>query len=216
MFNKTSQYSTSSHKLTVVLVAAAAILLASGARATEADAPMTFDSAAVRTIAFAAPVEGYAVNSRFGMRRLSYEPRARMHEGLDYAAPTGTPVLSAADGVVLRTGDSSSYGRFVEVAHPNGVTSFYAHLSRVDVGAGDRLQAGEELGKVGATGRVTGPHLHFEIRQAGQQIDPAEFLGRSFALETLVPESEPELAPYAYYAASRTSPNLYRTVALSE
>lgn len=215
MFNKTSQYSTSSHRSTIVLAAAAAILLASGARATEVEAD-SFESAVVRTIAFAAPVEGYDVNSRFGMRRLSYEPRARMHEGLDYAAPTGTPVRSAADGVVLRTGDSNSYGRFVEVAHANGVTSFYAHLSRVEVAAGDRLEAGEPLGRVGATGRVTGPHLHFEIRQAGEQIDPSEFLGRSFALETVMPEREPQLAPYAYYAASRTSPNLYRTVALSE
>lgn len=199
----------------VIVMAALGALLASAASATEADAPIAAEAAMVRTIAFVAPVEGYEVNSRFGLRRLSYEPRARMHEGLDYAAPTGTPVLAAAEGVVLRTGNSASYGRFVEVAHANGVTSFYAHLSRTGVAQGDRLAAGEELGRVGSTGRVTGAHLHFEIRRAGEQIDPQSFLGRSFALETVLPEAETEL-PYAYYAASRTSPNLYRSVALSE
>lgn len=213
MFDKFFDYSSSS-RLTLILASAAAMLLASGARATEAEGAARADAVTVRTLAFAAPVEGYEVNSPFGLRRLSYERRARMHQGLDFAAPSGAPALAAADGVVLRTGTSSTYGRFVEVAHPNGVTSFYAHLSRIAVSAGDRLAAGEELGKVGATGRVTGPHLHFEIRQAGEQIDPGDYLGRTFALATAAPDVES--APPAYYSATHTSPNLYRSVALSE
>ena len=145
-----------------MLVGAVIALGANPARAADADVEADASAAAqpfasVRMIAFSAPVEGYAVNSRFGLRRLSSERRARMHEGLDFAAPSGTPVLSAAEGEVLRTGTSSSYGRYVEVRHDNGVTSFYAHLSAIMVSEGDRLEAGERLGSVGSTGRSTGP-----------------------------------------------------------
>lgn len=185
-----------------MLMGAAAVLISGQARAAEAD--INGDSstaaaqpfAAVRMIAFSAPVEGYEANSRFGLRRLSYERRARMHEGLDFAAPSGTPVLAAAEGRVLRTGTSASYGRFVEVRHDNGVTSFYAHLSAIMVSEGDRLDAGERLGSVGSTGRSTGPHLHFEIRRDGQQIDPEDFLGRAFAAVDVAPFATDEGRPH--------------------
>lgn len=142
---------------------------------------------AVRALAFAAPVRGVRVNSVFGLRRLSAEKAARMHEGVDYAAPQGTPVLAAAHGRVVAAGASPSYGRFVELAHPNGVTSFYAHLSRVasGVAVGATLAEGDAVGAVGSTGRSTGAHLHFEIRQAGRKLDPQSFIGRSFALNDL-------------------------------
>jgi murein DD-endopeptidase MepM/ murein hydrolase activator NlpD len=139
-------------------------------------------NAAAKMVRFEAPVAGFRINSVFGFRKLPGQ-KGRMHEGIDIAAPTGTPVLAAARGEVARTGACAGYGKFVEVRHPNGVTSLYAHLSKLAPGlrVGDRVVAGQKLGAVGATGRVTGPHLHFEIRQAGRAVDPETFLGRGFA-----------------------------------
>lgn len=167
-------------------LAASLAVVAVAPQAAAQEAETNRSPGTTRTIAFIAPIVGFAVNSPFGMRRLGHEARARMHEGLDFAAPAGTPVLAAAEGVVLRTGTQNGYGRFVEVEHANGVTSFYAHLSRIEVNPGDVLNAGEQLGRVGSTGRVTGPHLHFEIRRNGEQIDPQGFLGRTFEVETQV------------------------------
>ncbi len=179
-----------------MLFGAAVVLgAAAPAKASEADVDASVAAqpfASVRMISFSAPVEGVSANSRFGLRRLSSEARARMHEGLDFAAPSGTPVLSAAEGSVLRTGTSSSYGRFVEVRHDNGVTSFYAHLSAIMVSEGDRVGAGERVGSVGSTGRSTGPHLHFEIRRDGEQINPESFLGQSFAAMDIAPGATDE------------------------
>lgn len=138
----------------------------------------------MRTIMFARPIVGYAINSRFGIRHLAGEGKARAHQGVDIAAPTGTPVLSAAEGEVVRTGNQpSGYGRFIEVRHPNGLTSFYGHLSRVEVSDGDRLAAGETIGRVGTTGYSTGPHLHFEIRRDGAKMNPEQVLGQEYAVE---------------------------------
>lgn len=136
------------------------------------------------TIAFAKPVQGFAINSRFGNRHLAGEGRARPHQGIDIAAPTGTPVLAAAEGEVLRTGNQpAGYGRFIEVRHANGLTSFYGHLSSVDVTDGDRLVAGQQIGRVGSTGYSTGPHLHFEIRRGSAKMNPERYIGREFAIE---------------------------------
>jgi murein DD-endopeptidase MepM/ murein hydrolase activator NlpD len=136
-----------------------------------------------RLIAFAEPVRGYAINSAFGMRRLP-GAAARHHDGVDIAAPTGTSVYVAAEGRVLRTGyDAGGYGRFIEVAHPNGMSTLYGHLSRVDVASGERLVEGERIGLVGNTGRSTGPHLHFEVRRGDRQVNPTKVLGRDFEVE---------------------------------
>jgi murein DD-endopeptidase MepM/ murein hydrolase activator NlpD len=133
-----------------------------------------------RLIAFDTPVRGYAVNSRFGLRRLPGEA-ARHHQGVDFAAPLGTGVFAAAEGAVLRTGyEPAGYGRFVEVRHPNGMTTLYGHLSRVDVSSGDVVSDGERIGLVGSTGRSTGPHLHFEVRRGDRQVNPEKVMGRSF------------------------------------
>ena len=133
-----------------------------------------------REIAFESPVKGYAVNSAFGLRRLPGQA-ARRHEGVDIAAPKGTGVYVAAEGAVTRTGyDAAGYGRFVEIRHPNGMTTLYAHLSRLDVRSGDRLGAGERIGLVGSTGRSTGPHLHFEVRRGDRQVNPANVMGQAF------------------------------------
>lgn len=133
----------------------------------------------VRQIAFDVPVRGFAINSKYGLRTLGGS--TRNHEGIDIAAPQGTSVFAAAEGKVLRTGfDAQGYGRFVEVRHPNGMTSLYGHLSRLDVHTGMALMAGQRLGLVGSTGRSTGPHLHFEVRRAGRLVNPERVVGRSF------------------------------------
>ena len=137
-----------------------------------------------RLIAFVAPLRGYAVNSAFGLRRLPGEAAARQHKGVDMAAPQGTTVFVACEGEVVRTGyETGGYGRFIEVRHPNGMTTLYAHLSRVDVAQGDRLSSGERIGLVGSTGRSTGPHLHFEVRREHAQVNPTSVLGQEFEIE---------------------------------
>ena len=125
----------------------------------------------IREMAFGEPVPGFAINSRFGIRRLGGEPGARMHKGVDIAAPTGTTVFAAAEGEVVRIGhDPAGYGNFIEMRHPNGMTTLYGHLSRIDVASGDRIGQRERIGLVGSTGYSTGPHLHFEVRRAGAQV----------------------------------------------
>ena len=135
-----------------------------------------------RLIAFEAPVRDYAINSPFGLRRLPGEAE-RNHEGVDIAAPFGTGVFVAAEGTVLRTGyDPEGYGRFVEIRHPNGMTTLYGHLSRLDVASGDTVAAGSRIGLVGSTGRSTGPHLHFEVRRGERQINPVKVMGQTFEI----------------------------------
>jgi murein DD-endopeptidase MepM/ murein hydrolase activator NlpD len=135
----------------------------------------------MREIMFHEPVKGFAINSRYGTRHLPGEAAALAHKGVDFAAPTGTGVFVAAEGTVLRTGyQPTGFGRFVEVRHPNGMTSLYAHLSRVDVRSGQQLYSGERVGLVGSTGYSTGPHLHFEIRRNGAHVDPSRIIGRTF------------------------------------
>lgn len=133
-----------------------------------------------RLIAFEAPVRNHEINSPFGLRRLPGQA-ARNHEGVDIAAPWGTGVYVAAEGSVLRTGyDPAGYGRFVEIRHPNGMTTLYGHLSRLDVASGDAVEAGARIGLVGSTGRSTGPHLHFEVRRGDRQVNPVKVMGRAF------------------------------------
>lgn len=116
------------------------------------------------------------VSSEFGVRHDPLHGRHSHHDGLDVAAPKGTPVLAMADGVVVSAGPRGSYGNFVEVRHQNGVVTRYAHQDRVDVKKGQRVRAGTQLGTVGSTGRSTGNHLHLEVRVDGQSVDPYDFL----------------------------------------
>ena len=103
------------------------------------------------------------------------------HTGVDYAAPTGTPVRSVLDAEVVFAGPKGGYGQLVELRHSDGTTTRYAHLDRIDVSPGQRLERGELLGTVGSTGQSTGPHLHFEVRQGGQPVDPEPFLKAQIA-----------------------------------
>ena len=120
---------------------------------------------------FAAPLEG-RISSAFGYRRiLNDQPRAR-HSGLDIAANTGTPVAVPAPGTVAVTGDFFFNGKTVQIDHGGGLVTMYCHLSRIDVREGDEVRRGQLLGAVGATGRVTGPHLHWTISLRGVRVDP--------------------------------------------
>lgn len=101
----------------------------------------------------------------------------RAHRGVDLAAPRGTPILAMAPGRVIRAGwGLTGYGRWVVIDHGNGYKSLYAHCSRVDVEVGDHVRAGQRIAAIGATGRATGSHLHFEIRLNDRPIDPEPLL----------------------------------------
>jgi len=116
------------------------------------------------------------VSSNFGMRSDPFQGDRRHHSGLDLSAPRGTPVLAMADGVVVSAGKRGGYGNFVELRHEGGVVTRYAHQDRLDVQEGQRVDAGTQLGTVGATGRATGDHLHLEVRIDGRGVDPYHYL----------------------------------------
>jgi murein DD-endopeptidase MepM/ murein hydrolase activator NlpD len=117
------------------------------------------------------PVKG-VITSYFGARRW----RGRIHVGLDIAAPCGTPVCAPAEGVVLAAGPYPYYGNVVFLDHGGGFTTRYGHLSSADVKKGDRVERGDVIGKVGATGLATGNHLHYEVRINGVPVDPYNYL----------------------------------------
>ena len=129
------------------------------------------------------PVKDAALGSAFGYRADPIAGQRSMHEGLDFSAEPGTPVVAAADGVVLAASYHPEYGNLVEVEHGQGLTTRYAHLSSLDVTPGSLVRRGSRLGAVGNTGRSTGPHLHFEVRSFGVAQNPAHFLkqGDEFA-----------------------------------
>ncbi len=120
---------------------------------------------------FTLPLKG-VLTSPFGLRRFYNEQPRRPHGGIDIAANTGTPVYAPAKGLVVDTGDYFFNGNSVFLEHGLGLQSFYAHLSKIHVKPGDTVQAGDLLGEVGATGRVTGPHLHWSVGLNGTWIDP--------------------------------------------
>ncbi len=117
------------------------------------------------------PVSG-RFSSEFGSRRDPIHGHERHHAGLDIAAPSGTPVRAALSGTVVSSGRHGGYGNAVIVEHSDGTEAVYAHCSRLDVRAGERIRAGQTIAAVGSTGRSTGPHLHFELRVDGEAVDP--------------------------------------------
>lgn len=121
------------------------------------------------------PVQGF-VTSFYGRRSSPFTGEAKMHQGVDIAAPMGSPIRAAANGTVIRAGTAEDYGNFIEIAHGFGVTTRYAHASKLLVKTGTRVSKGDLIGLVGATGRTTGPHLHYEVEVGGRRVDPSNFI----------------------------------------
>lgn len=135
-------------------------------------------------IAFTTPTPGYPVISPFGLRQLPWEEGGRLHAGVDIAAPSGVPVLAAADGVVIRAGADGGLGRSVEIKHTAGLSTIYGHLGQLLpwITPGVAVTAGTAVGAIGSSGASTGAHLHFEIRDdEGRPLNPELFMGRRFA-----------------------------------
>jgi len=126
---------------------------------------------------FQLPVDG-VLSSPFGLRRFFNGQARRPHGGLDFAASTGTPVYAPATGLVVEAGDYFFNGNCIFLEHGLGLQSFYAHLSKIHVKIGDKVKQGDLIGEVGATGRVTGPHLHWSVGLNGTWIDPNLVLPR--------------------------------------
>jgi murein DD-endopeptidase MepM/ murein hydrolase activator NlpD len=133
------------------------------------------------------PVNGCLL-SRFGERQDPFSGEGSMHTGVDISAPMGTQVHAAADGIVSHAEFMSGYGRLIIVDHGNGMRTYYAHLSRFDVIPGQEVRRGEVIGLSGASGRVTSPHLHFEVRIGPSPVNPSPYLTRSAMLQHVKPD----------------------------
>jgi murein DD-endopeptidase MepM/ murein hydrolase activator NlpD len=125
------------------------------------------------------PVNALWNASMFGWRSDPFTGQRAMHEGVDFSAPIGTGIVSAANGVVLRAEPHPDYGLMVEIDHGNDYTTRYAHCSRLLVKVGQLVKRGQKVAEVGSTGRSTGPHLHFEVRNRGAAVNPSRFLPRT-------------------------------------
>jgi murein DD-endopeptidase MepM/ murein hydrolase activator NlpD len=123
------------------------------------------------------PVNGEIdLSSTFGVRVDPFLHVAAMHTGLDFRGDAGDPIHATAAGTVVGAGWSGGYGRMVEIDHGNGLSTRYGHLSQIDVKVGDEIRIGQVIGRMGSTGRSTGPHLHYETRIDGDPVDPQKFL----------------------------------------
>ncbi|WP_299376726.1 M23 family metallopeptidase [uncultured Tateyamaria sp.] len=126
---------------------------------------------------FASPVKSaFRFTSSFGFRRDPKTGGRRMHNGVDFAASNGTPLYATADGVVTYSGWQSGYGRLVKIQHEFGIETRYAHLSKLRVKVGQRVSRGDRIGDMGASGRVTGVHLHYEVRVGGKAVNPMIYI----------------------------------------
>ena len=150
----------------------------------------------------ASPMPYSRRTSGFGMREHPIFHTQRAHLGVDYAAPTGTPVISVADGVVVESGFSGGFGNMVVVQHNARQSTVYAHLSKIAVRKGQAIKQGDNLGAVGATGWATGPHLHFEFRINGRHVDPLT-LAQQGSSEPISAALRPQFNKRAEYARTQ-------------
>jgi murein DD-endopeptidase MepM/ murein hydrolase activator NlpD len=137
-----------------------------------------------RDLPFGNPAPGHYVTSRFGNRIDPFLGRLALHAGIDFQADTGDAVKATGSGKVIAAGPAAGYGNMVEIDHGQGITTRYGHLSRILVALGDSIETGDVVGRAGATGRATGPHVHYEVRRDGNAIDPVHFLNAGMKLTT--------------------------------
>ena len=131
---------------------------------------------AIKNVPIGVPYHG-TITSEFGNRSNPFGGRSgENHSGMDFRGPIGDAILATADGVVVQAGRAGGYGNAVKISHGYQLETLYGHMSEVDVTVGQKVKAGETIGKLGNTGRSTGPHLHYEVRRDGTPIDPAGFL----------------------------------------
>jgi len=131
------------------------------------------------TLPNSSPVAAAFNSSSFGWRIDPFNGHKAFHEGLDFTAAAGTPIFAAAGGIVSTAEQTPDYGKLVKIDHGSGLETRYAHASRLYVRAGERVEKGQKIAEVGSTGRSTGPHLHYEIRLAGNPLDPRKYLKAS-------------------------------------
>ncbi|MGB7098715.1 MAG: M23 family metallopeptidase [Xanthobacteraceae bacterium] len=130
------------------------------------------------------PVSGEIdMSSQFGVRIDPFLRIPAMHTGLDFRGEVGDPIRATAAGTVTAAGWTGGYGKMVEIDHGNGLATRYGHLSQIDVDVGDKIRVGEVVGRLGSTGRSTGPHVHYETRIDGEAVDPLKFLNAGARLE---------------------------------
>lgn len=172
----------------------------------------------VRKALLRTPIDGARMSSGFGMRRHPILGYSKMHKGTDFAAPTGTPIYAAGNGVVEEIGRKGAYGNYIRIRHNKEISTAYAHMSRFNkaLRRGGRVNQGEVIGYVGTTGRSTGPHLHYEVLRGGRQVNPMSvdlptgviLEGRELvAFRTQVEEMDRQLV-----ALGRKAPEVVQTV----
>ena len=139
-------------------------------------AAVTAPTTATASIPSITPIQGFRLTSDYGMRVHPVLGGMRMHKGLDMASPVGTPVYATADGIVGKADWFGGYGLYVQIEHGGELETRYGHMSRLNVAAGQHVHKGDLIGFVGTTGRSTGPHLHYEVRVAGEAVNPLPYL----------------------------------------
>jgi len=150
----------------------------------------TFDGNSLRKAFLASPLEFTRMSSGYGIRVHPITNDKRAHKGIDYAAPTGTAVRTVGDGVVEFAGTQRGYGNVIEIKHRDSKSTLFAHLSRIDVQKGQKVEQGDIIGAVGSTGFSTGPHLHFEFRVEGEHRDPLTLVAEGGGAQPLSASSK--------------------------
>lgn len=140
------------------------------------EAKLLQQSVLKNTLPNISPVNAAYNSSSFGWRLDPFNGHKAFHEGLDFTADSGTPIYAAAGGIVISAEQTPDYGKIVKIDHGLGLETRYAHASKLLVKAGERVSKGQIIAEVGSTGRSTGPHLHYEIRLAGNPLDPRKYL----------------------------------------
>ena len=145
-------------------------------RLSNIEAKLLQQSVLKNTLPNSSPVAAAFNSSSFGWRIDPFNGHKAFHEGLDFMAATGAPIYAAAGGIVSTAEQTPDYGKIVKIDHGSGLETRYAHASKLFVRAGERVEKGQKIAEVGSTGRSTGPHLHYEIRLAGNPLDPRKYL----------------------------------------